>query len=213
MSPTPTPRRLDGLSRRAALWSCLALLGSLVTLPVRAEQPTPSDFIQALGSETVAILRQTDVSDARKVDALVDVLNRATNLPLVARLVLGPHWRQATDPQRQEYIELFRDLVVKTMADRLGSYRGETFEITGQRAVDERDTLVSTRITSPARGAAPIAVDWRVRRTESSLAIIDIIAEGVSMVVTQRAEVGSVVGQKGIDGLIVELRARLAQRA
>jgi phospholipid transport system substrate-binding protein len=211
MRPMSTLRHRDRVSRRAALWSCAALLG-LVALPIRAA-PTPGEFIQALGSETVAILQRTDVSDARKVDALVAILDRATNLPLVARLVLGTHWRQATEAQRQEYVALFRDLVVKTMADRLGSYGGETFEITGQRAVDERDTLVSTRITRPAQGAAPIAVDWRVRRTDDSLAIIDIIAEGVSMVVTQRAEVSSVVGQKGIDGLILELRARLAQRA
>lgn len=208
----PMTRRLPSDVSRRPVIVTLAALPVLAVARARAE-PAPSEFIRSVGKETVEILQRDGATDAQRIDALVDVLNRATDLPLVARLVLGPYWRQASEQQRADYIELFRDLVVKTMADRLGSYGGETFEISGERAVDERDTLVATRISRPAQGNAPINVDWRVRNAGGRLAIIDIVAEGVSMVVTQRSEVGSVVAQKGLDGLIADLRQRLAGRA
>jgi phospholipid transport system substrate-binding protein len=99
------------------------------------------------------------------------------------------------------------------MADRLNTYSGETFEITGSKPIDDRDTVVNTRIVRPAADAAPIAVDWRVRDNDGRLSIIDIVAEGVSMVVTQRSEVGSVVSQKGMDGLIATMKQRLQRPA
>ena len=99
------------------------------------------------------------------------------------------------------------------MADRLNTYGGETFEITAAKPVDQRDTVVSTKIFRPASGSQPIAVDWRVRSLDGRYSIIDIVAEGISMVVTQRSEVASVVSQKGMDGLIQSMRERLQGRA
>ena len=125
----------------------------------------------------------------------------------------GQYWRSATAAQRAEYTRLFKELVVKAMADRLNTYGGETFEITKATPIDQRDTVVSTRIVRPTGGSQPIAVDWRVRLLDGRYSIIDIVAEGVSMVVTQRSEVASVVSQKGMDGLIQTMRERLEGRA
>ena len=161
----------------------------------------------------MATLRRAGSTDAQRLNELVNLLNTATDLDLVGRLVLGQYWRSATEAQRAEYTKLFKELVVKTMADRLNTYGGETFEITAAKPVDERDTVVSTKIFRPASGSQPIAVDWRVRSLDGRYSIIDIVAEGVSMVVTQRSEVGSVVSQKGMDGLIQTMRERLQGRA
>ena len=101
---------------------------------------------------------------------------------------------------------------MQTMAERFSWYTGETFEITGAKPVDERDTMVATRILRPS-GKPPIMVDWRVRERDGSFLLIDILAEGVSLVVTQRAEAADVIGRDGLDGLLGEMRTRLAQRA
>jgi phospholipid transport system substrate-binding protein len=60
----------------------------------------------------------------------------------------------------------------------------------------------------------PIKVDWRVRELrDHSLVAIDVIVEGVSLVVTQRSEFGSVIERRGMDGLLSELRRRAEDRA
>jgi phospholipid transport system substrate-binding protein len=205
-----TSRQGDGIGRRGLLLA-VASLAVVATRPRRAAAEDAAGFIQRIGDEVVAILGRPGVSLEARLDALVALLNSATDLELVSRLVLGKYWRAASDAQRAEYTGLFRALVIKAMADRLNQYGGETFDVVTSRAIDARDTLVSTRIFRPETRNQPTAVDWRVRAQDGHFTIIDIIAEGVSMVVTQRSEVASVVGQKGIDGLLQEMRQRLQQ--
>ena len=40
--------------------------------------------------------------------------------------------------------------------------------------------------------------------------IIDVVAEGVSLAVTTRNEFGAIVSQRGMDGLLAQLRERRA---
>lgn len=199
--------------RRGVLLGGVGLVAASVYSAAHAAPDGARQFIQDIGDRTVAALRRAGADDRQRLAELVELLNTATDLELVGRLVLGQYWRSASEAQRAEYTKLFKELVVKSMADRLNTYGGETFEITAAKPVDERDTVVSTKIFRPASGSQPIAVDWRVRSLDGRYSIIDIVAEGVSMVVTQRSEVGSVVSQKGMDGLIQTMRERLQGRA
>ena len=207
------PSRHRRPDRRSVLLGATGLLAVGAVPWARADENGARQFIQDVGDRTVAALRRAGSSDRQRLDELVDLLNTATDLDLVGRLVLGQYWRTATEAQRTEYTRLFKELEVKRMADRLNTYGGETFEITTAKPVDQRDTVVATRIFRPGSGGQPIAVDWRVRQLEGRYSIIDIVAEGVSMVVTQRSEVASVVSQKGMDGLIQTMRERLEGRA
>ena len=153
------------------------------------------------------MLRDGRLDRAARLERLSQLLEEASDLTLVARLVLGRYWREASEAQRRDFVALFRALILKTIAERLDQYGGETYEIVGVQPVDERDTIVSTRIARP--GGTPIAVDWRVRAEGGRLLLIDIVAEGVSMVVTQRSEVAEIAGRSGIDGLLREMRRRL----
>jgi phospholipid transport system substrate-binding protein len=208
----PGPAGCHALSRRSALLSvaAVALAGRIARAAPAAVDASPQDFIQRLGDRTVAVLNEA-TAPPEKLQQLKRLLDESTDLELIARLVMGRYWRQATDAQRQEYVRLFKALVMQAMAERFSWYTGETFEVTGQNPVDERDTMVSTRIVRP-NGKPPILVDWRVRQDERGYLLIDILAEGVSLVVTQRSEAAEVINRGGIDGLLAEMRARLAKR-
>lgn len=214
-SPTAVAER-SLLQRR---WVLGALAGTSALMPALGGRalaatghPTAAAFIDTLGRRVLEVLNAERLDRPARLERLTTLLDEATDLVLVARLVLGRYWRQASDVQRREYVALFRSLVLKTMADRLETYGGETYQIVGAQPVDDRDTIVSTRIGRPATGAK-IAVDWRVRDEAGRLLLIDIIAEGVSMVVTQRSEAAEIAGRAGIEGLLEEMRQRLARAA
>jgi phospholipid transport system substrate-binding protein len=197
------------LGRRALMALGVGLLGAA---RVATAQPIDaSSFIRNLGEQSVAILRNGALDDGAKLERLVGLLHQATDLPLVARLVLGRHWREASEPQRQRYTQLFQSLVIKTMAQRLSAYGGETFKIIGARETEGRDSVVSTRIFRPS--GPPIDVDWRVRESVGSFAVVDVVAEGISMVITQRSEVNEIVGRRGIAGLLMVMQERLDRPA
>ena len=77
--------------------------------------------------------------------------------------------------------------------------------MTGSRPAGEGDAVVSSEVS---RGdQSPVHVDWRVRKLGSRYAIVDVVAEGVSMLVTNRSQFESVVAQRGIAGLLDDLRS------
>ena len=68
------------------------------------------------------------------------------------------------------------------------------------------DTIVSTVILQ--RSGPPVNVDWRIRAGDDSYKVVDVIVEGVSMVITQRDEFSSVIRRSGgnVEGLLAKLR-------
>jgi phospholipid transport system substrate-binding protein len=68
--------------------------------------------------------------------------------------------------------------------------------------------VVQSRVTGAGQPA--LKVDWRVReRGDGNLVAIDVIVEGISMIVTQRSEFSAVIERRGMDGLLAELRQRV----
>jgi phospholipid transport system substrate-binding protein len=206
------PMLHEPLNRRRLL-DGLRLAPVLLLLPGRSAQATVSadaaqQMIQEVGTQVLAILRDQGLDNRQKFERLVALLDGPIDLELIARLILGRHWRSASEVQRTEYLQLFRAFALDNLASRLHVYDGQDFEIVGAQAVDERDAVVATRVTGGSR--PPLKVDWRVReRDDGHLVAIDVIVEGVSLIVTQRSEFSAVIERRGMDGLLAELRQRV----
>jgi phospholipid transport system substrate-binding protein len=202
----------EPLDRRRLL-DRLRLAPVLLLLAGRSAQATVSaeaaqQMIQEVGTQVLAILRDQSLDNRQKFDRLVALLDGPIDLEIIARLILGRHWRSASEAQRTEYLQLFRAFALDNLASRLHVYDGQDFEIVGARAVDERDAVVATRVTGGGR--PPLKVDWRVRELDGGdLVAIDVIVEGVSLIVTQRSEFSAVIERQGMDGLLAELRQRV----
>jgi phospholipid transport system substrate-binding protein len=196
--------------RQVIRGSQLALLTLLVGRRPASAAISPDAaqaMIQDIGSKVLAVLRDPDLNNDQKFRQLVELLDGPIDLDLVARLILGRHWRTASGAQQQEYLKLFRAFALDNLASRLHVYDGQDFEIISAKAVNDSDAVVSTRVTGGDH--APLKVDWRIReRDDGGLVAIDVIVEGVSMIVTQRSEFSSVIERQGMDGLLAELRQR-----
>ena len=201
------------LGRRRLMLALLA--AGLLPLGWRAAGAAPSadaarTMIEKVSAEVLAILSNQALADRQKFDALVELLEHPIDLDLVARLILGRHWRSANETQRQQYLELFREYALANLASKLHLYRGQSFEVTGAKVVSDKDALVTSRILSA--GEPPLQVDWRLRERDGAGPVtIDLIVEGVSLIVTLRSEFASVIERQGFDGLLAELRQRIVQ--
>ncbi len=209
--PRGRRRLLGGLLLGGVL--ALALPAAGIAPAARADSTADAAraMVETVGHKVLKTLRDPGLSEQQKYDQLVQLLDGPIDLNLVARLILGRYWRTASEAQRTEYLELFRAFALHTLATRLDVFGGQDFEITGAKAVGDRDALVETRILG---SGPPIKVDWRVRELDDqSLVAIDVIVEGVSLIVTQRSEFGAVIERQGMDGLLAELRRRAESRA
>jgi phospholipid transport system substrate-binding protein len=208
------------LRRRQLVLGSLALLPWLA--PGRVASAVPSsaaaeEVVRRLVDQVWRVLGEGGVDTLDQND-LLSVLDEGTDLTLLGRLVLGRYWREARERQRTEYLQLFRHYMLQTFVQRLRqyvgsdlSYAGERFQIIASRPVGERDVLVQSRVAPPS--SQPLRVDWRLRERPGEPVIIDLIVEGISLLVTQRSEFAAVLERGGVDGLLTELRARVTQPA
>ena len=176
--------------------------------PAAAQDESPGQFIAALGEDAIHILLDDSRSDEQRIQDFRDLMAERFDLPLISRYVLGSNWRRATPEQRNEYSTLFEEFLVSTYASRLGEYGGESLEVNSARREGKKDTIVSTTIGS---GGGPLVkVDWRVREMEHGYKVVDVIIEGISMVITQRDEFASVIRRSGgsVEGLLAVLRGK-----
>jgi len=176
-------------------------------------QRTPPEetarFIDTLGQQALTVLGAANLPLTDREARVRELLSRSIDFQTIGRFALGPAWRRASADQKSEYQRLFQEYVLRTYSRRLGGYAGETFRITGARALTETDALVSTEIQRPS--GPPLAADWRVRGGTTGYKILDVMVSGVSMIQTQRSEFTAVVRRDGVDGLIAALRARLGR--
>ena len=180
---------------------------SLITPAAAANEH--EDFVQNLGQEALTTLDQ-DVSQDKLAGEMRDWLNTYFDTDTIARFTLGRYWRQATDEQKEEYTTLFNELIVTTYSRRLQEYSGEDFKVSGHTSMNDRDTLVHSKIIPADNKGPSTQVDWRVRKIDGKKKIIDVVVEGVSMSVTQRKEFASVIQKNGgkIDALLKSLREK-----
>ena len=192
------------------------LAGALALGLVRPASATTVDaagaFVDRLGQDTISVLDRVGKDPVARQQAIAALLDQSVDLELIARLCLGRHWRAASEAQREQYVDLFRANVLAVLARRMGYYTGgEKFVVTAARPAGD-DAMVASEIIYTTNDP-PLKIEWRVRVTEGKPIIIDVLPEGVSLVLTYRSEFDEVVGRNGMDGLIAELRQRAAEKA
>lgn len=183
--------------------AAVGLVGASTSVQATAELDA-SAFVQKLGDQTIALLTNDDYSDEDRTARYRELLREGFAVRTIGRFALGRYWHRASPEIRKEYLILFEEFAIDIYSKRLNSFSGENFRIIDSNAIDKTDTMVITEISG---GDGPaIRVDYRVRSRNGKLQIIDVLVEGISLIVTQRSEFASVISRDGIEGLMDRLR-------
>ncbi len=168
----------------------------------------PADFVRDFGDRVIATAADDSLSPRQRQAVLARLLSEAIDTRRIGRFVLGKYGRRASDAQRAEYDRLFAAGIVATYSRHLGSYTGEALEVRGAQLRGERGAIVSSRL-SRANGPV-VSVEWRLRDEAGTWRIVDVVIEGISMALTQRAEYTAVIraSTDGMEGLLARLRTQ-----
>ena len=186
----------------------------LVSMNVYAQTP-PQQVIQQAVDKAVAQLeaRKDEFSaDKNKLFNMVDeVLLPAIHFQRMSKLVLAKHWRSANEQQRNAFAEEFKTLLMRTYATALLEYTGK--EEIVYKPVDAKPdadkVVVKTEFIATSGEAFP--VDYYLsNRKDTRWRIYNVKINGVDVVSNYRATYDSIINNKGIDGLIDDLRQKNA---
>ena len=206
-------RYSGGAHRRAALLVAVALVAAMAGRPTAAECHGAVAFVQEAADRTLAVLNAPGADDAQRLAGMNGLLFELADVPLIARLVLGRHWRAASERQRNAYLEAFRIYALDSLAFRFARLGGGVgFELLGRCVTEGSDSLIPTEVTLPNR-PEPTRIEWRVRESNGAYRLIDVAVEGVSLVVSNRSEFDSVVNRQGLDALIAQIRGKAESRS
>ncbi len=192
-----------------ALSFLVVLLGAIA--PAQAGSQDAKAYIVTMGDKVLGVLKDGSLSDDARRQKLSALFDQSIDTQWIGRFVLGTHWRKATPAQQQKFISLYRQFLLANYVPRFRDYAGEKFNVIGVRDGGAGEFLVQTQIISP-NGEPPISVDYRVKQQGNNVKqykVLDIVAEGVSVISTHRAEFGSVATREGVDGLLAKLQAKL----
>ena len=188
----------------------LAALATVFPLSVRAQNTDKAAaFVKSTGDKLVAVVNGPGSTSSKRA-AMTQIINSTVDVDGVARFCLGRYWRQATADQQKQYITLFHEVLVTNITSKLGEYQGVTFSLGRSRPQDE-EAVVSTTVVRPNSG--PTAVDWIISNPASDPKIIDVVAEGTSLRLTQRSDYASYLthNNNNIDALITAMRNQVSQ--
>jgi phospholipid transport system substrate-binding protein len=188
------------------------MLAALSVTPARAADESAA-FIQNLGDQAIQILQNKQLGQKDREAQFSKLFTEGFDVAEIGRFVLGRYWNVASPDQQQQYQKLFATYVVAVYANRFSQYSGEKFTVAGSQPTPD-GASVASQIIRP-NGGPPINIVWKIAKEGGAFKIRDVVAENLSMTVTQRAEFASVVergggGAAGIDALNNTLKQKIA---
>ncbi len=184
----------------------------VLALAVPAGAQSPKEAIHAYTEKVLAMLRDTSLSEIdtpeRLQRALRKTVLRMFGVSEAARQALGAHWETLTPRQRDDFVDLFADLLEVTYLAQVGKpgtlrlrYLDETID--GDRA--RVGLLVLTRRDVNV----PVGVHL-IRREERWL-VWDVELDGISVVGNYRAQFDRILKRGSYETLLAHLRTKIAE--
>ena len=185
----------------------LAPFGLTLVTPAHA-QAADTEFVRGLGSRLTTVVNGPGSAADKKAQVL-PLLNQDVDVDGIGRFCLGRFWHTATPAQQARYLTLFHQVLVNSITGHLGDYKGVSIAV-GQATAQDGQTTVPTVITRP--GQASANVQWVISSASGSPKVVDVVAEGVSLSITQRNDYSSYLGHNGgnIDALLSALTRQVS---
>lgn len=202
-TPLLTRRRLLGTAALAVVVASLPRFAWAQAAPDQAMA-----FIEKTSQELTGAVNGNG-STKDKAAALQAIIDRSVDVSAVGRFCLGRFWRLATPAEQAEYIELFHRVLVQNITGKVGDYQGVSIVV--QKSAQREDGVaVTTTVNRP--NSAPNRVDWLVNTESGAPKIVDVIAEGTSLRLTQRNDYAAFLSRNNnsVPALIVALKQQVS---
>lgn len=193
------------ITRRTFLAGAAAL--ALLAAAPRAFALSESQARRLIDQAVAEINRviNSGASEGAMYNAFEGIFRRYADVPAIARTALGPPARSASGAQLSAFTDAFAGYMARKYGKRFREFAGGAVEVTGARAVK---SFQEVQAVAKLPGQSPFAVSFMVSDRSGSDKFFDLLIEGVSLLKSERAEIGAMLDRRrgDIDGLIADLQ-------
>ena len=172
-------------------------------------------LINDLGNKIIKIADDKKLNINKKRKQIIKIIDDVIDNDWISKFVLGKNYRLANDEQKEQFKKLYHEFMINSYSSKFTGYSGETFSIA---SVNNDGNYYTAKCFFYNKGNSPaINIDFRVKKNndtsvnKSNFLIFDIVAEGISLIETQRSEFGAVIAKDGLDKFIIDLKERNAK--
>jgi phospholipid transport system substrate-binding protein len=190
------------------LITILMLAVCSLTTWVSAEEQTPEQIIEQTSTELLKIINeQSDriKSEEGYVNQVInDLILPVIDLQSMGKLILGKHWKTASDEQRTQFIAQFKSMLVRTYAKSVADYgdaKVKVFPSQGNQKGKRHRVKSQLNIGS----GTPLQVDYVFRRKDDSWKVFDLVVDGLSLIKNFRTSFSQEISETSLDALIERL--------
>ena len=158
----------------------------------------PDVFIQSTVNRASETLSK-NISKQEKINELKLIAKEAVDIRGIGSYTLGSNRKNLNDNQKKKYFDLFENYFLKSFSSRLAEYTDPKIEVQSKKILNKNYTIVNSVLASTSN-RLEIKIDWRVyTKNPDNPLIRDLIIEGLSLAVAQRAEFASILNSNDGD--------------
>ena len=158
-------------------------------------------------ADQLAERRDEFTADKAALYAMVnDIILPRFDRRYAAQLVLGRNWRNASDEQREAFVDAFYNSLLRQYADGVLEFDQDRIRILPFRG-DESKPRVVVKTTVRLNDGTQVPVDYGLVRRDTGWMVFDVVIEGISYVRNFRAEVNSEIQSSSLDAVIARLES------
>ena len=184
----------------------MALIIGFASLGAMAE--SPNDVVRSAADALAAGLegRKEQLAENRiELYELIDeILLPRFDRRYAAQLVLGKHWRNASDDEREEFIDAFYSSLLQKYGNGILQFDQSSLEILPFRGDDTKKRTTVKTIVQLDDGTK-VPVNYGVVKRDSGWMMFDVTIEGISYVRNFRTELNAEIQAKGLRAVIDRL--------
>ena len=200
-------------SKPSRLLRCIVGLTAGLAFNAAIANVNPDALLSETVREVQQIIRQDPALQAGDMQRTLNLVEQKIlphfDFERMTTLAVGKDWERATPQQRQELVNAFRSLLVRTYSGALAAYKDHKVDVKPTKGGDGDNVVVRSQVTAP--GGPPVLMDYRMFRTPNGWKVQDVTVEGVSLVTTYRSTFKAALDRGGFDGLIKLIASKSAE--
>ena len=197
--------------RRLIIFILATAVSVLACQPVGAGPPT--DRLREFFADVNAVLADPTMEDRplERVAQIRRLVSEVADMESAAATALGPDWGDRTTAERDEFIDLFSELLERAYVGRLAGAVRITGGITMRYEAESADAS-SAAVTAALRGLGgkDAQVEYRLTARDGRWRVRDIALDGVSVVENYRAQFRRLRQHDTYDAVVTAMRGKIA---
>ena len=164
-------------------------------------------FVENLGKQVIEKVSNVNLSETERMVNFRNLYLDSFDNYYISRFVLGQYWKRLDSNMRKQFVKSFNDYIVTTYAPKFKGWEG-TFQATDSLL---ENNYYNVKMNVLNKDGPTLQFMWKIYLDKNkNFKILDVNIDGVSMLVTQRAEFMSVIknNPKGVIGLIEAMKKK-----